>query len=101
MKRMLVVSVLGAFALLAVAAVACSGGAQAAGAPTAAAVQADAPSSFGAPPPVGTPATCPVMKEEFVVDAQSLRSEHGGRHYAFCCPGCKAKFDADPELYLK
>jgi YHS domain-containing protein len=98
---MLIVSALGAFALLAVAAVACSGGAPSAAAPTTPEAQADAPSSFAAPPPVGTRATCPVMKEAFVVGAETLRSEHDGKHYVFCCPDCKAKFDADPEAYLR
>ncbi|MEQ1952819.1 heavy metal translocating P-type ATPase [Mesorhizobium sp. CN2-181] len=27
--------------------------------------------------------------------------EHGGRTYHFCCNGCKAKFEADPERYLE
>jgi uncharacterized protein (TIGR00725 family) len=26
---------------------------------------------------------------------------HGGRRYAFCCPGCVAAFDADPDKYTK
>ena len=28
------------------------------------------------------------------------RTEHGGRTYYFCNPGCRAKFIADPERYL-
>ena len=28
------------------------------------------------------------------------RSERGGRTYDFCCGGCKAKFEADPERYV-
>ena len=31
----------------------------------------------------------------------SLRSEHGGEHYAFCCPACKPTFDEDPAKYAK
>ncbi|MDQ2981972.1 MAG: permease [Actinomycetota bacterium] len=26
-------------------------------------------------------------------------TEHGGKRYFFCGPGCRAKFEADPELY--
>jgi Cu+-exporting ATPase len=28
-------------------------------------------------------------------------AEHGGQTYYFCCNGCKTKFTADPEKYLK
>ena len=28
-------------------------------------------------------------------------SEHGGHTYYFCCSGCKTKFEAEPEKYLK
>lgn len=27
--------------------------------------------------------------------------EHGGRTYYFCSPGCRTKFAADPEKYLR
>jgi Cu+-exporting ATPase len=29
-----------------------------------------------------------------------LRSEHGGATYVFCCPRCKARFDAEPDRFL-
>lgn len=58
-----------------------------------------APVAFDAPPPVGAKATCPVMKAEFVVTASTERSTHKGKHYAFCCPGCKPQFDADPAKF--
>ena len=29
------------------------------------------------------------------------RSEHGGETFHFCCGGCKAKFEADPDRYLQ
>jgi Cu+-exporting ATPase len=29
------------------------------------------------------------------------KSEHNGRAYYFCSPGCKAKFDANPQQYTK
>ncbi len=68
-------------------------------------VQADstkgkAPSSFDAPPKPGVKAFCPVMKAEFVVKKDSARSEHKGKHYVFCCPGCKPQFDANPAKFI-
>ena len=59
-----------------------------------------APIAFDAPPKTGTKATCPVMGGEFTVSEKSLRSEYKGKHYVFCCAGCKPKFDAEPEKYL-
>lgn len=61
---------------------------------------AAAPMAFDAPPAVGTKATCPVTGEEFTVAADTARSEFEGRHYVFCCPACKPKFDADPHRYV-
>ena len=29
------------------------------------------------------------------------KSEHKGKTYYFCAPGCKKKFDADPAKYVK
>ena len=61
----------------------------------------EAPSAgFTSPPPIGAKARCPVMGNDFAVEEASARSEYKGRHYAFCCPGCKPKFDAAPEKYL-
>jgi YHS domain-containing protein len=28
------------------------------------------------------------------------RSEHDGRTYYFCAPGCKREFDRDPQKYI-
>ncbi|HOX42048.1 MAG TPA: YHS domain-containing protein [Myxococcota bacterium] len=64
-----------------------------------AAKAAEAPRSFTSPPAVGTQATCPVMGEAFTVKADSPRAEYKGKHYVFCCPGCKPKFDADPAKF--
>lgn len=61
---------------------------------------AKAPKAFDKAPALGTKATCPVMGGEFEVKADSQRSEYKGKHVVFCCPGCKPKFDADPEKYL-
>ncbi len=30
-----------------------------------------------------------------------FRSEYRGKTYYFCAPGCKKKFDQDPEKYAK
>ena len=60
-----------------------------------------APMAFEEPPAAGAKATCPVSKKEFTVDEKTARSEHGGKHYVFCCPGCKPKFDEDPDSFLK
>ena len=57
--------------------------------------------AFDEPPAAGAKATCPVSKKEFTVDDETARSEHGGKHYVFCCPGCKPKFDEDPDAFLK
>jgi len=59
-----------------------------------------APTSFESSPPPGTRAHCPVMGRDFTVTAESLRSEHEGRTYVFCCPPCKARFDADPAQFI-
>ena len=29
------------------------------------------------------------------------KSEHKGKTYYFCAPGCKKEFDEDPEVYLE
>lgn len=59
-----------------------------------------APVSFEAPPQPGTRAHCPVMGHDFTISESSPRSEHNGRHFVFCCPDCKPRFDADPAQYL-
>jgi Cu+-exporting ATPase len=50
---------------------------------------------------VGDKTTCPVSGEEFVVTANSPTAEYDGKTYYFCCPGCDAKFKADPKKYLR
>ncbi len=59
-----------------------------------------APIAFDEKPAVGTRAKCPVMGNVFEVNENTLHSEYLGKHYVFCCPGCKPQFDADPERYL-
>lgn len=63
-------------------------------------VKESAPVAFDSAPAVGTKAKCPVSGEVFTVTDKSERAEVGGKHYAFCCPGCKGKFTADPAKFL-
>ncbi len=42
---------------------------------------------------------CPVMGEE--VDSQVKTVEYKGKTIGFCCKGCAAKFEKDPEKYMK
>ena len=56
---------------------------------------------FAEKPANGTKAKCPVMKNEFVVKDDTQFSEHNGKHYAFCCPGCKPQFDENPDKFLR
>lgn len=60
---------------------------------------ADAPVAFDAMPAVGTRARCPVSGEVFTVSAETVKAEHQGKTYVFCCAGCKAPFEADPAKY--
>ncbi|MCP4195721.1 MAG: YHS domain-containing protein [Proteobacteria bacterium] len=41
------------------------------------------------------------MGSNFAIKEHSDHSEYKGRHYFFCCPGCKPKFDANPEKYIQ
>lgn len=62
--------------------------------------QKQAPTVFNAAQKVGTKASCPISGEEFTITAATLHSEYKGKHVYFCCPGCKPRFDKDPEKYL-
>ncbi len=33
--------------------------------------------------------------------AKGLVSQHAGRQYGFCSPGCKRAFEQDPQRYLR
>ena len=46
-------------------------------------------------------ATDPVCGMEVDEKKAAATSEHKGRTYYFCAPGCKKAFDANPEKYLK
>jgi YHS domain-containing protein len=50
---------------------------------------------------IGDTTTCPVSGETFVVTDASPHAEHEGRTYYFCCPGCDARFQANPAQYLQ
>ena len=59
-----------------------------------------AAAAFDTAPPVGAKAFCPVTGGSFVVAKDMARSEYEGKHYAFCCAGCKPQFDAAPGKFL-
>ncbi|HSW55430.1 MAG TPA: YHS domain-containing protein [Ignavibacteriaceae bacterium] len=42
---------------------------------------------------------CPVMGNK--VDTDGPTVEYNGKLYAFCCPGCDAKFEKNPDKYSK
>ena len=62
---------------------------------------AGVPSAFETPPAVGTEAACGACGNVLTVAADTPRAERDGKHYVFCCPGCKTGFDKDPGKYLK
>ena len=35
------------------------------------------------------------------LETTSAKAEYKGQTHYFCCPGCKAAFEKDPEKYLK
>ncbi|MDH7510997.1 MAG: YHS domain-containing protein [Methanolinea sp.] len=41
----------------------------------------------------------PVCKMTVDEKTARFRTEYRGKTYYFCAPGCKKKFDADPEKY--
>ncbi|MBM3320638.1 MAG: efflux RND transporter periplasmic adaptor subunit [Candidatus Eisenbacteria bacterium] len=43
---------------------------------------------------------CPVMKNEKTIAPGDVYSTYQGMRVYYCCPGCQADFDADPERYL-
>jgi len=59
-----------------------------------------APSGFDTAQKVGTKASCPVSGEGFAIAANTAHSEFKGKHYYFCCPGCKTQFDKNPDKFL-
>jgi len=57
--------------------------------------------SKDAKPAVQEQVLCPVTGEVVDDPATAAKSVYKGTTYYFCCPGCKPKFDADPEKYLQ
>ncbi|MBI5610254.1 MAG: YHS domain-containing protein [Deltaproteobacteria bacterium] len=49
--------------------------------------------------PAAAEITCPVSGKPFTPTADSPKSEYKGKTYVFCCGGCKAKFDANPDQF--
>jgi YHS domain-containing protein len=47
------------------------------------------------------PVVDPVCRMEVDPRKAAAQSTYQGRTYYFCCPGCKARFDRDPESFLK
>ena len=43
----------------------------------------------------------PVCKMQVEEETAKFKSEYRGKTYYFCAPGCKKRFDANPEAYLK
>jgi Cu+-exporting ATPase len=43
----------------------------------------------------------PVCGMEVDEEKAAAKSEHKGKTYYFCAPGCKKAFDKEPEKYLK
>lgn len=46
-------------------------------------------------------ATDPVCGMTVLEEKAGASSEYNGRTYYFCAPGCKERFEKDPEKYLK
>jgi YHS domain-containing protein len=42
----------------------------------------------------------PVCKMQIDSEKAAASSEYKGRKIYFCAPGCKAKFDKEPEKYM-
>jgi hypothetical protein len=61
--------------------------------------EAAAPMAFAEAPKTGTKARCAVADKTFTVADDTTRSEHKGKHYVFCCGGCKDTFDANPDSF--
>lgn len=68
--------------------------------PAAADKEEKGPNGFDEKPPAGIRAYCPVMETNFTVTEGSPHSVYKGKHYVFCCPPCKDRFDKDPQKYI-
>jgi YHS domain-containing protein len=43
----------------------------------------------------------PICKMDVDEKTAKWKSNYNGKEYYFCAPGCKKKFDSDPEKYSK
>lgn len=50
---------------------------------------------------LGNKVACPAMGSLFNITEKSEKSEYQGKVYYFCCPGCKAPFEKNPEKHLR
>ncbi len=50
---------------------------------------------------LGNKVICPVTGEKFTITKDSECAEYKGKIYFFCCPGCKPKFETNPEKYIE
>ena len=42
----------------------------------------------------------PICKMEVDETPDAIQTEYMGKKYFFCAPGCKIKFEEDPEKYI-
>lgn len=59
---------------------------------------AQGPTSYAT---LGNKVICPVMGGAFNITEKSAKSVYQKKIYYFCCPGCKASLEKNPEKYLK
>lgn len=96
MKRMMLM-----WAMLALTATACGGAGAQAKNESCCDDKAAALAASDAAPVAGLPAeaVCPVSGEKFKPDAGTKTAQYKGKTVYFCCPGCDAKFAANPAKY--
>jgi xanthine dehydrogenase accessory factor len=51
-------------------------------------------------PPAPTVAIDPVCHMEVAAVPDSIHVEYAGQTWYFCAPGCRRRFEADPQRYL-
>jgi len=65
------------------------------------ALAAEAPGSVSQAGDVYTLTTCPVSGQELGAMGSPVIRTYEGREFRFCCGGCPAKFEADPNKYTQ
>ena len=61
----------------------------------------EAQKGFEKEQPVGTAAQDPVSGQICHVNKNTPKAQVEGKHYYFCCPGCKDVFQISPESFLE